>query len=1298
MTNSSGKSNNIDYNASTIDPFRHLHDKSMWAGSTKKLVTEDLTSFNIDSTNKKLTLRPCKVSLYASLIKCYDELIVNAVDHIAACRDLPAVQQVSEIDISYNTSSGEFKIRNDGKGIDISMYPPGDACAGMYKPYVYFTVEKQGSNSFKDEECVKAGTNGYGSKIVLAHSATMTVACGNKSQGRVYKHTHKNDPETGKYILGEPSVVGKKTDDFVEVSFTPISEGPLKPPEMISKKNIEVWLIRRLIFIVSYVHTLVATFKLRQVKVTFNKQDISWATLEHIADAFKKPDTDIVSLVLNPKNTVVELSDGTPVSLYPIQFLLCIRNDPPGKSSSSFISNTNGTLIYEGDHFQMLSDQISNAIISKIAKTLNNSEISLSVDNIKSVCLMFMNAIIPGLEFGEQSKKRANVDEAVCQQYIIKDKDIKQIVSMIAGLILEKSLKQLETKQKKKVKMSDKFIDACSRNKDRSDFILLVCEGDSAMNNINGCMSSLDGKFDIDKIGYITLFGGVPNVRKNCTVLYPGTADERIVVDDMTMNNVFINTLQKALGVEINKPVDRSKLRYGRIIACVDQDLDGKGKLFGLLLNLIHYFWRELVDDGTFISKLDTPIKRIYTPGKVLVEKFCYEHEYQTWLESHNMSSRYKIKYYKGLATHGPKEMRDICQNIFNNSKTFTNDFLGDVLIGKYYDEDSDARKVILRKPITFASKYYNRGIGKDDVNVSNYLNSDLFLFAKDDILRKLPSAIDGLNSSGRKIVNGIITKLKTKDEKKVAELGGSITESQNYHHGEKCLEDNIKNKCFISVGGRQLPLLLPHGAFGNRLCGGELAGESRYIFSSHNLDLTRILFPAEDYGLLSFTPDDGSYYEPDFFVPIVPMAILESAGMPAHGWNFQVVARDIFSVINCVRSMIINPSYVPNSIIDMARHGFHGKYIYDFRNGSEYTEGTYDYTDDCITITEIPIGVWINKYILELNAKIAFYDLDATVGAVRLADDHTVKINIYVGDTFWDKIDENGKYAMAKISKKNTEEVFGKDAAGKPKKKDRKKKGTKSTKSTKGTKKGTKGADAETDSKTAIVATTPKKKGANKALDEFNRVIPTGEKYNLGSFLNLTKRHKSSLNMVGADASVIEFGSNYFNVIKYWFGFRRQMYIDRVTRQLIIFELEIEMLHDQIKFITEYDTSVKKPLKMIKQDLHTMGIRAFNHVLVNTPGKTQVSDLHRLCVADSENEDLNITYDYVLNIGAGKLSSTEYLADLKKKYHSKKIRLEIYSNNVTFGQFKGATLWLDELDALEKLVREGIDTWWGTN
>lgn len=1295
MTKKTNESDHIDYNASTINNLRHLHDKSMWAGSSKKLVEERLISFEIKADEKKLIHRPCKVAIYSSLTKCYDELIVNAVDHIAACRELSRDQQVSFIDVSYNTSTGEFKIRNDGKGIDVSMYPPGDEHAGKYKPYVYFTEEKQGSNSFKEEKCVKAGTNGYGTKIVLARSEKMTVSCGNKTQGRTYTHTHINDPETGKFIMGEPKIRNKSTSDYTEISFIPISKGPMAYAKEVSKKDIELWLIRRLVFIVSYTSTLIKTFGLRPVKFTFNKMDISWVTLSHIAESYKKPDTEIVSIILTPKKDMVELSDGTEVMLYPMEFLLCVRNDA---DKVSIISNTNGTLIYEGDHFQMLSDQISDAIIAKISKTLNNSEITLTPDNIRAVCLMFMNAIIPGLEFSEQSKKRANVDEIICQQYVIKDKDIKQIVSMISRLILDKNLAKLQKKQRSKIKLSDKFIDARSRNKDRSDFILMVCEGDSAMSNISGCMSSLDDKFDIDKIGYITLFGGVPNVRKSCTVLYEGTPEEFIVVDDMTMNNVFVNTLQKALGVEINSPVDREKLRYGKIIACVDQDLDGKGKLFGLLVNLLHYFWKDLFVTNDFVTKLDTPIKRIYKPGNILVEKFCYEHEYQAWREAHKESSKNKIKYYKGLATHGPKEMRDICRNIFENTKALELDFLANILIGKYYDEDSDARKVILRKPLTFADKYYARGVGKDSIKISNYLNSDLFLFAKDDIIRKLPSAIDGLNSSGRKIVNGIITKLKTKDEKKVAELGGSITESQNYHHGEKCLEDNIKNKCFISVGGRQLPLLLPHGAFGNRLCGGELAGESRYIHSSHNIDLTELLYPAEDYGMLHFTADDGKYYEPDYFVPIVPMAILETAGMPAHGWNFQVIARDIFAVINCVRSMIINPTYTPMTMLPMALHGFHGKYYHDLLKNTEQTEGVYTYTEDCISITEIPIGVWINKYVEELTEKIRFYNLDANIGAVRLADDHTLRLNIYVDPEFWDKVAPDGKYAMSKISNKFLEKAFGKDYQKNKKKLVQKKKGG-SKKGTKGSKKSGKGSkkDSTDDDIEAKKVKKNKKSKNNFVVEGFDKTLPEGEKYNLDSFLGLVKKHKTSLNMVASDASVIEFGNDYFGVVKYWFDFRRQMYIDRVTRQLIIFELEIEMLHDEIKFISEYDTSVKKPIKVIKQDLSNMGIRAFNHVLVATPGKVPASELRERCVSNAENSDLKISYDYVLNIGAGKLSSTEYLQDLKKRYCAKCIKLEIYKNNVTFGQFKGAMLWLQELDALEKLVKTNLPTWWGT-
>ena len=1284
------ETDDIDYDAKGIDDLRHIHDKAMWAGSSKKLSEEEMITFNIAPKERALTLRHCRVKIYDAVSKCYDELIVNAVDHIAACRGYAKSQQVSYIDINFDAKTGVFKIRNDGKGIDISRFPETDKKrALLYKPYVYFTHEKQGSNAFKKDECIKAGVNGYGVKIVLAHSAEISVLCGNAAQQKTYTHTHRNDPETGEYIMGEPTVKRDQfTDDFVEVSFRLISEGPLAPKENISNKDIDHWITRRLVYIASYVRTLTKTFKLKPVRFTYNGEDLSWITLDSIANAFKRPDTEIVSVELKPKTDSILLNDDdvSEIALYPMTFILCIRSDA---SKVSTISNTNGTLINEGDHFKPLLEQISSAIIKKIKKMINNSEVTLSAENIRSICLTFINAIIPGLEFGEQSKKRAIVDSQICQQYSLGKEDLKKIINMISGLLLEKSIANIEKKMSSKIKMSDKYTDACLRSKNRSDFILILCEGDSAMNNIKSCISSLDKDFNIDKIGFLTLFGGVPNVRKNCTRLIEDGHEEITIVDDTTINNVFINTLQKALGVKINEPANRGTMRYGKIIACVDQDLDGKGKLFGLVLNIIHYFWPSLLEAGDFLYKLETPIERIYKNKKLLAE-FYYEHESRAYQESQKLPVGAKKHYFKGLATHTPAEMRVICRTLFQKIKGYKLDSYAHKLITQYYDDDSDERKLLLSKPLSFADKYFLRNDHFGEVNISDYLNSDLFSFAKDDIMRKLPNAIDGLNSSGRKIVNGIITKMKTKEITKVAELAGSITKSQNYHHGEKVLEDNIKNKCFVNVGGRQLPVLLPRGNFGSRLCGGAHAGESRYIFASHNIDLTSKLYPAADYGLLKFTPDGGVCYEPDYFVPILPMAILETMGMPAHGWNFNVVARDVFGVINCVRQMIITPTYQPLGPLNMALHGFTGEYYYDFATNKEYTEGTFSIGSDDIHVTEVPIGVWLNKYILELNAKIVFYEIDATISAVRVEDDNSVSFRIIYGKKFWDKIDVNGTVAMTKISKKNIEEVFGKDVLAKPKKKGAKTtKGTKGTKGTKSTKRPKKDTDAN-DKPKSIEIKTPT--NIDPALNKFNKILPAGQKYNLASFLCLKKQHTTSLNMVGADASVITFGT-YFEVIKYWFDYRRAMYVKRVNRETLIRQLEIEMLHDKIVFIEKYDTTKKKPEAVMKKEIRELGLRAFNHVLVNNPGCTPTESLIEECMQPDECG--KVTFDYVLNIRARELCSDEYLRKIRKEYAAKKVQFEVYKTNANFGYFKGSMFWLDELNAVEKVIRDGIESMW---
>ena len=57
--------------------------------------------------------------------------------------------------------------------------------------------------------------------------------------------------------------------------------------------------------------------------------------------------------------------------------------------------------------------------------------------------------------------------------------------------------------------------------------------------------------------------------------------------------------------------IEFATLRYGKITAAVDQDHDGKGNIFGLIINYIILFWPALALRG-FITRFNTPIVRLY--------------------------------------------------------------------------------------------------------------------------------------------------------------------------------------------------------------------------------------------------------------------------------------------------------------------------------------------------------------------------------------------------------------------------------------------------------------------------------------------------------------------------------------------------------------------------------------------------------------------------------------------------------------------------------------------------------------
>ena len=82
------------------------------------------------------------------------------------------------------------------------------------------------------------------------------------------------------------------------------------------------------------------------------------------------------------------------------------------------------------------------------------------------------------------------------------------------------------------------------------------------------------------------------------------------------------------------------------------------------------------------------------------------------------------------------------------------------------------------------------------------------------------------------------------RDEIKVAQLVGYISEHSAYHHGETSLSGTIVAMAQNFVGSNNINLLLPLGQFGTRNKGGKDSASPRYIFTNLTiLNLSLLIF-----------------------------------------------------------------------------------------------------------------------------------------------------------------------------------------------------------------------------------------------------------------------------------------------------------------------------------------------------------------------------------------------------------------------------------------------------------------------
>ena len=164
----------------------------------------------------------------------------------------------------------------------------------------------------------------------------------------------------------------------------------------------------------------------------------------------------------------------------------------------------------------------------------------------------------------------------------------------------------------------------------------------------------------------------------------------------------------------------------------------------------------------------------------------------------------------------------------------------------------------------------------KQQVSYSEFIYNDLIHFSKYDNDRSIPNLCDGLKISLRKILYSAFKK-NLKSEIKVAQFSGYVSEHSGYHHGEASLNGAIIGLAQDFVGTNNINLLMPNGQFGTRLQGGKDSASERYIYTRLNR-ITRQLFKKEDELVLHYLDDDGLSVEPIYYVPIIPMILVNGA------------------------------------------------------------------------------------------------------------------------------------------------------------------------------------------------------------------------------------------------------------------------------------------------------------------------------------------------------------------------------------------------------------------------------------
>lgn len=910
----------------------HIYElPDTYAGSSEMTTVE---TFVFDEESKRMVKR--ELTYVPALYKCYDEIIVNALDQVVRLKGEAAngkadVKHVKTIKINIDKASGYIEVMNDGDGVDVEKHPQ----LGIYIPEMVFSHLLTSANYDQGEEKVVGGKNGIGSKLVSIFSKEFFVETVDHRRSkfysqRIWENMKNRDKPSIKSSSKAPYTKIRFLPDYARFGLTGMTDDIFL---LFQKRAIDACACTD------------AT-----VSVYFNDIKVPFKNFESYADMY---------LGTKDAHPRVYESCGE-------RWEIVATYSESGQFEQ--VSFVNGIATFRGGrHVEQITNQITKALVEMVK---SKKKKDVKPQHIRDNLMLFVKCMIVNPSFDSQTKETLTTQVAKFGSKC--ELSSKFIEKLFKTGIVDKAVSLTEFHDNKKLAKTDgkktsrvliPKLDDANRagTKDSAECTLILTEGDSAKSMAIAGLSVV-GR---DKFGVFPLKGKVMNVKDAAT--------------GKISANEEITNLKKIIGLEQGKNYqDTGSLRYGKIMIMTDQDEDGY-HIRGLLFNLFQSLWPTLYKMPGFLTSMMTPIVRATHAGNSETKLFYNLPDFERWRDAHGTSLRgWKIRYLKGLGSSSENEAKEYFKHMKKITYVYSGKPSDEAIDLAFNKKRADDRKEWLMR--------YNRSNVLDyiDMNVpyETFVDKELIHFSNRDLERSIPHLCDGLKESVRKILFGCFKRRLYTNEIKVAQLSGYISEVSSYHHGEASLQQAIIGMAQSYPGANNINLLQPIGQFGTRIQGGSDAASPRYI---HTLlsPLARAIFREEDAPILKYQDDDGTPIEPEFYIPIIPMLLINGALGIGTGFATNVpqynpediialctsIAQNLAAEIGPIESADdLSRSYDAIMSIPLAEPkpwylGFTGS-ITKVKEGGYVSRGVYAWVDDqTVEVTELPVGMWTDDY-----------------------------------------------------------------------------------------------------------------------------------------------------------------------------------------------------------------------------------------------------------------------------------------------------------------------------------------------